>query len=50
MGQRQYLSGEDHKAIFARVEKVEACMQDKGYVVLGFDECGPLKAPTGKCN
>lgn len=20
-------------------------MQDKGYVVLGFDECGPLKAP-----
>ncbi|MFY9994951.1 MAG: hypothetical protein WAK61_08160 [Leclercia sp.] len=35
---------------FARVEKLEACMQDKGYVVLGLDQCGPLKAPTGKCN
>ncbi|WP_223540768.1 hypothetical protein [Enterobacter sp. JBIWA003] len=34
----------------SRAEKLESCMKSKGYVVYGFDECGPLKAPTGLCN
>ena len=42
--------GETLDQMVARVEKVESCMKGKGYVVLGFDACGPLKAPTGKCN
>lgn len=42
--------GETTAQFFARTEKVEACMEGKGYVVLGFDQCGPLKAPTGQCN
>jgi hypothetical protein len=33
-----------------RAEQLESCMKSKGYVVYGFDECGPLKAPTGLCN
>lgn len=33
-----------------RVKKVETCMKQKGYIVFGFDQCGPLKAPTGLCN
>lgn len=31
-------------------DKLENCMERKGYVVFGFDQCGPLKAPTGLCN
>ncbi|WP_413722178.1 hypothetical protein [Sodalis sp. RH23] len=34
----------------ARAHKLEQCMRDKGYDTLEFSECGPLKAPTGKCN
>lgn len=34
----------------SRAEKIEGCMEDKGYIVYGFDDCGPLKAPTGICN
>ncbi|EIO9089219.1 hypothetical protein NDG58_002894 [Salmonella enterica] len=30
--------------------KLENCMERKGYVLFGFDQCGPLKAPTGLCN
>jgi hypothetical protein len=36
--------------MMTRVESVESCMKGKGYEVLGFNQCGPLKAPTGKCN
>lgn len=49
-GRGSSYEGESTKQFFARIEKVEACMKGKGYQVLGFDECGPLKAPTGKCN
>ena len=38
---------EQHKN---RIEKIESCMQSKGYVLLDYGDCGPLKAPTGKCN
>ena len=36
--------------LIARTDKVESCMESKGYIVFGFDECGPLKKPSGKCN
>lgn len=32
-----------------RSEEVRRCMKDKGYKVYGFDQCGPLKKPTGLC-
>lgn len=32
-----------------RFDRVIACMKRKGYKVYGFDECGPLKKPTGLC-
>ncbi|HDX4051219.1 TPA: hypothetical protein ROG05_003639 [Enterobacter soli] len=35
--------------IVARNEKISSCMKAKGYTVYGYDECGPLKAPTGLC-
>jgi len=28
---------------------VTSCMKSKGYQAYGFDDCGPLKAPTGLC-
>ncbi len=34
----------------ARMTRVENCMKGKGYVMLDFGECGPLKKPTGLCN
>ena len=33
-----------------RIGQLERCMESKGYVLLDFDKCGPLKAPTGMCN
>lgn len=38
---------EEHKK---RISKLESCMESKGYILQDFDKCGPLKAPTGKCN
>lgn len=32
-----------------RSDRVISCMKGKGYKVYGFDECGPLKKPTGLC-
>ena len=31
-------------------DKLRSCMKNKGSVLFGYDECGPLKAPTGLCN
>jgi len=42
--------GESFQQVIARTDKVENCMKKKGYVIFGYDECGPLKAPTGLCN
>lgn len=33
-----------------QVAKIESCMERKGYTLLSFSQCGPLKAPTGLCN
>jgi hypothetical protein len=46
----QLYPGETIEQMMTRVESVESCMKGKGYEVLGFNQCGPLKAPTGKCN
>ncbi|OQD47676.1 hypothetical protein BWZ29_21715 [Enterobacter cancerogenus] len=35
--------------IVARNDKISNCMKQKGYTVYSYDECGPLKAPTGRC-
>lgn len=35
--------------ITSRNKKIFACMKSKGYQVYGFDECGPIKKPTGLC-
>ena len=37
------------KQIVEKNERIFACMKSKGYMVYGFDECGPLKKPTGLC-
>ena len=42
--------GETLQQVAARDDKLKRCMQSKGYVALGYDQCGPLKAPTGECN
>lgn len=42
--------GETLQQVVDRVQKVESCMSNKGYIIYGFDACGPLKAPTGLCN
>ncbi|ACR70201.1 hypothetical protein DBV23_12170 [Edwardsiella ictaluri] len=31
-------------------DKLEHCMEGKGYIVFGFEECGSQKDPTGLCN
>ncbi|WP_458043357.1 hypothetical protein [Phytobacter sp. AG2a] len=33
-----------------RIYKIENCMKAKGYTMLDFGTCGPLKKPSGKCN
>lgn len=43
-------SHETLQQIVSRAENLESCMENKGYIVYGFEECGPLKAPTGLCN
>ena len=42
--------GETIEQLSLRTRKVENCMKSKGYVMLDFAECGPLKKPTGMCN
>ena len=32
-----------------RMDRVISCMKTKGYKVYSFNECGPLKAPSGLC-
>jgi len=44
------LPSETLQQIIARREKLESCMESKGYIAYGYDSCGPLKAPTGLCN
>ncbi|WPU21676.1 hypothetical protein RI049_16605 [Cedecea neteri] len=40
---------ETPKEIVRRNERIFACMQSKGYKVYGFNECGPIKKPSGLC-
>ncbi|WP_318376537.1 hypothetical protein [Enterobacter sp.] len=48
---RNYVhSGESLEQHKNRIGKIEICMQRKGYLLLDYSACGPLKAPTGKCN
>jgi len=42
-------SGETVEQASDRNDKVRSCMKSKGYKVYGFDQCGPLKKPTGLC-
>ncbi|WP_313449413.1 hypothetical protein [Atlantibacter hermannii] len=42
--------GETIEQLSLRTRKIENCMKSKGYVMLDFAECGPLKKPTGMCN
>ena len=42
--------GETLQTVVARRKNIESCMKDKGYVIISYGECGPVKAPTGKCN
>lgn len=42
--------GETIDQLITRTNKVEHCMKSKGYVLLDFGECGPLKKPSGLCN
>ncbi|WP_318364510.1 hypothetical protein [Enterobacter sp.] len=46
----QLRPGETSEEHTKRIGKLESCMQSKGYILQDFDKCGPLKAPTGKCN
>lgn len=41
--------GETFEQSIKRRDKVISCMESKGYKVYGFDQCGPLKKPTGLC-
>lgn len=41
--------GETSEQSGIRSQKVMSCMETKGYKVYGFDQCGPLKKPTGLC-
>ncbi|WP_194205670.1 hypothetical protein [Superficieibacter sp. 1612_C1] len=44
------LEGETMEQEDRRIASLEACMKNKGYVLLDPGRCGPLKAPTGMCN
>lgn len=46
----QLVGGETMAQHDKRIAHLENCMMEKGYVLLDFGQCGPLKAPTGKCN
>lgn len=46
----QLRPGETSEGHTKRTSRLESCMQSKGYILQDFDKCGPLKAPTGKCN
>ena len=46
----QLVDGETMAQHDKRIEHLESCMMDKGYIFLDFGECGPLKKPSGKCN
>lgn len=41
--------GETLKQSVERNERIFDCMKSKGYDVYGFEECGPLKKPSGLC-
>lgn len=49
-GLNQSEPGETLNQVVERKNRIERCMKRKGYVLFGFNECGPLKAPTGLCN
>lgn len=42
--------GESMEQHDERIFKIENCMKAKGYKMLDFGTCGPLKKPSGKCN
>jgi len=42
--------GETLQQIVERGNKLESCMEGKGYIVYGYDKCGPLKSPTDPVN
>jgi len=44
------LPGETLHQNIARGKKLDSCMESKGYIAYTYDDCGPLKAPTGLCN
>ncbi|WP_449555875.1 hypothetical protein [Huaxiibacter chinensis] len=46
----QLVGGESMAQHDKRIAHLESCMKSKGYVLLDFSQCGPLKAPTGMCN
>ena len=35
--------------MFDRNQRIFDCMRSKGYQVYGFNQCGPLKKPSGLC-
>jgi len=49
-GSSSALPGETAQQIISRSKKLNSCMQSKGYIAYTYDDCGPLKAPTGLCN
>lgn len=42
--------GEGIQQVMERIQNLENCMTNKGYVIFSYAQCGPLKAPTGLCN
>lgn len=42
-------NNETLKQLADRNDLIVACMKGKGYQVYGFDDCGPLKKPSGLC-
>jgi len=49
-GASSALPGETIHQIIARRDKLNSCMQSKGYIAYDFVSCGPVKAHKGLCN
>lgn len=48
---RSYIPpGETVEEHLKHIAQTENCLKQKGYILLDFRQCGPLKAPTGLCN
>ncbi|MEL4888475.1 hypothetical protein N6P31_15625 [Pectobacterium betavasculorum] len=48
-GLNVHRGNETFKESADRNDRIIACMKSKGYKVYGFDQCGPLKKPSGLC-